>query len=265
VWVAKCLHPRLLRERDAYTGPLAGAGLAPELSATLTDDQGRVWLILEDGGIPLTLESMREHASGCVELLARIHQHSWRPGRRGFRLRPVHVEHGRRHLKGEWSIALSRVRRATEAGTMAAEDLPGAAEATRILGEAWNALSRYPARFIHGDLQPANLLVLNTGTIQAIDWSQWGMGSPLWDLAGLTLDLAERDRAAFLEAYLAARRVRDFGDWAEALDRVRPLRHILGLGVLADHTLNGDPAGFVARGLERRLEGWRRSRVRTLA
>ncbi len=53
-WVAKRLHPRLLRERAAYTGPLAGTGLAPRLEAQVESGDGTLWLVFEDAGRTLS-------------------------------------------------------------------------------------------------------------------------------------------------------------------------------------------------------------------
>ena len=260
-WVAKRLHPRLLRERAAYAGPLAGADVAPRMVAQAEAAGASLWIVLEDGGralAPADLEAAPEEAAA---LAARLHGIAWRPAPRPPWPRPVHVRHGRRHLAGEWRIALGRAQAGVVGGVLEAELLPSTEEAAAVFERSWAAVCTRGTSFLHGDLQAANLLRGEDGRLRAVDWSQWGYGPSLLDLASLGADLGERARERFLDAYLDARALGgDLRPWREALALALPYRLFIGLAVLAEYALRGEHGEAVRDRLPERARAWRAAR-----
>ena len=256
-WVAKRLHPALRREAAAYRGPLAALDLAPRLIAHVADDEGFRWIVMEDAGSPLAGLDPAAWLADVASLAARIHEVSpnrlhaprWR--------RRAHVRHGFRHLRGEWRIAVARVESGVRAGVLENDVAPTDAEARRVLEEAWRAMAATGPGLVHGDFQLANILRADAGPTRAVDWSQWGEGSPLVDLVSIAMDLSEEDRDRFLDLYLARRGLEtDRVAWGERLGRALPLRQLFGVGVLAHYAVEGSRPKTVAASLPRRLEGW---------
>ncbi len=274
-WVAKRLHPRLLRERAAYTGPLSGTGIAPRLEAQVEARDGTLWLVFDDAGHALSPSDLCASPDEAAELLARVHAIPWRPAPRPPWPRPVHVVHGRRHLAGEWRIALGRAQAGVVGRVIDADLLPSPEEAYAVFERTWSAMSARGESFVHGDLQAANLVRGADGALRAIDWSQWGYGPSLLDVAGLAADMDERGRERFLDAYLDARgRASDRGAatgpartgpdelqlWRAAMAQALPYRIFLGLAVLAEYALRGTRADAVCARLPERVAAWRAAR-----
>ncbi len=269
-WVAKRLHPALRRELAAYRGPLAGLDLAPRLVSSFEDREGVLWILLEDAGRPLAGLDPAGWLAGAAALAARIHDVPAERLRVPFWRRPVPhlrrkvmVHHGRRHLAGEWRIALDRIEEGVRAGVLENDVAPTDAEAHHVLDEAWAAMAAGGSGLVHGDLQPTNLLRDDRGRVRAIDWSGWGTGSPLVDLMSVTLDLSEEDRDRFTTVYLERRGLGgDGAAWRDRLRRALPLRQLLGVGVLAHYAAHGLRRETVEDSLPRRLEGWNTMRTR---
>lgn len=256
-WVAKRLHPALRREEAAYRGLLAALDVAPRLIAHAEDDEGCRWIVMEDAGSPLTGLDPAAWLADVASLAARIHEVSpsryhappWR--------RRAHVRHGFRHLRGEWRIAVARVESGVRAGVLENDVAPTDAEARRVLDEAWTAMAATGPGLVHGDFQLSNILRAGAGRARAVDWSQWGEGSPLVDLVSIAMDLSEEDRDRFLDLYLARRGLEaDRAAWIQGLGRALPLRQLFGVGVLAHYAVEGSRPETVAASLPRRLEGW---------
>jgi aminoglycoside phosphotransferase (APT) family kinase protein len=279
-WVAKRLHPRLLRERAAYTGPLSGTGIAPRLEMQVEASDASLWLVFEDAGLALSPSALSASAEEAAALAARVHTIPWRPAPRPPWPRPVHVAHGRRHLAGEWRIALDRAAAGVVGGVIEADLLPSPAEAHAVFERASSAMGARGESFVHGDLQAANLVRGADGALRVIDWSQWGYGPTLLDVAGLTADMDERARERFLDAYLDARgSAAETGAatglartgpgelqlWREALAQAIPYRIFIGLAVLAEYALRGVRTDAVCERLPERVAAWRAAREEAAA
>ncbi len=279
-WVVKRLHPRLLRERAAYAGPLTGTGIAPRLEMQVEARDASLWLVFEDAGQALSPSELSACAEDGAVLMARAHAIRWRPAPRPPWPRPVHVVHGRRHLAGEWRIALERAGAGVVGGVIEADLLPSREEAGALFERTWAAMTARGESFVHGDLQAANLVRGADGTLRAIDWSQWGYGPSLLDVAGLASDMDDRARERFLDAYLDARgRAGELGAaigpartgpgdlqlWREALAQALPYRVFIGLAVLAEYALRGERADVVSDRLPERAAAWRAAREEAAA
>jgi aminoglycoside phosphotransferase (APT) family kinase protein len=90
------------------------------------------------------------------------------------------------------STAALRTRLGTECAALVSGGLlpAGLVARNRELAEA--ALAPRPAVFVHGDLQPAHVLLDGDEVVGVLDWSEGAQGDPLADLATLTLGYAER-------------------------------------------------------------------------
>jgi hypothetical protein len=265
-WVAKRLHPRLLRERAAYTGPLTGTGIAPRLEMQVEARDASLWLVFEDAGQALSPSALSASAEEAAALVARVHAIPWRPAPRPPWPRPAHVVHGRRHLAGEWRIALERAAAGVVGGVIDPALLPSREEADALFERTWTAMGARGESFVHGDLQAANLVRGADGALRAIDWSQWGCGPTLLDVAGLASDMDERARERFLDTYLDARGCgAELQLWRAALAQAIPYRIFIGLAVLAEYALRGVRADAVRERLPERVAAWRAAREEAAA
>jgi aminoglycoside phosphotransferase (APT) family kinase protein len=90
------------------------------------------------------------------------------------------------------STAAVRARLDTECAALVSGGLLPADLVARNRELAEAALAPRPAVFVHGDLQPAHVLLDGDEVVGVLDWSEGAQGDPLADLATLTLGYAER-------------------------------------------------------------------------
>jgi len=65
-------------------------------------------------------------------------------------------------------------------------------------------LAALPARLIHGDFYPANILVEGDDRIRVVDWETCGVGPAVLDLAALVSGRwSEQERERIVDAYFA--------------------------------------------------------------
>lgn len=169
-------------------------------------------------------------------------------------------------MAGEWRIALERAGAGVVGGVIEADFLPSPTEAHAVFERTWSAMCARGESFVHGDLQAVNLVRGNDGTLRAIDWSQWGYGPSLLDVASVAADMCERARERFLDAYLDARgRTSELALWREGLAQALPYRIFIGLAVLAEYALRGEHAQAVRARLPERAAAWRAAREEAAA
>ena len=232
-YVAKKLHPALRREVQAYSGFLRSTGLAPGFIGVHREGADR-WLVLEHGGAQISRTDTARHLPALAALAGRVHglSHRWPRLRLPFP-RPVHVNYGARHLRGEWRIATERLQAAIKAGWADSSVLGTESQRRHVLQQAEEALRAQAPVLLHGDFQGQNVLVGREGTLRLVDWSAWGRGPALLDLTSLTLDLKTDELREFCARYTTAQGGESASEMAEKALQIRPLRHFLGLGVLA--------------------------------
>lgn len=80
-----------------------------------------------------------------------------------------------------------------------------AAVGERFAMDVAERLAALPARLIHGDFYPANILIGQDGRIRVVDWETCGVGPAVLDLAALVSGRwSEQEREQIVDAYLAA-------------------------------------------------------------
>jgi phosphotransferase family enzyme len=80
-----------------------------------------------------------------------------------------------------------------------------AAGTERFAERVAERLAALPARLIHGDFYPANILVETGPRIRVVDWETCGTGPAVLDVAALISGRwSEQERERILDAYLAA-------------------------------------------------------------
>jgi len=257
-WVAKRMHPELVREAAAYTGPLTGGTLAPSCRAVVEDAGGGRWLLLEDAGESLAAAALPGLLDPLATLAAELHDLPSPVDRRFWR-RPVHVVHDRRHLLGELRIAFERLRRAEAEGILPAGFTPRPNTEAAVLEPGWRTPVRSDTGFVHGDFTADNVLRGADGRLRAVDFSQWGRGPRLWDLTAMTLDLDDASRRRFVEAYLGRRRsldptLRNAVLWTAGMECLRPPRLLIVLGAIC--AAGDDDSPGRRERLNRRLDQW---------
>ncbi len=129
----------------------------------------------------------------------------------------------------------------------AAADLVDVAAVRRAAAESAEAIDeRVDARFVHGDLIPGNLLMMNRRLAAVIDWGTAGYADPAQDLGLAWAVLDGPDRELFRQLVDA-----DDATWLRA--RAFELEHAVG-GVLYYAPRNHPLADVMARTLHRILD-----------
>lgn len=171
------LAPDPRREIAVYRdvlAPLAVDGTAQVAAA----DKTAGWLVLEFvDGTPLWQIGELETWQAAARWLARLHA------------LPVPTD--------KWLLQYDE--------TQLKERLRLAPGTEQFAGHVAKHLAALPARLIHGDFYPANILVEGDGRIRVVDWETCGVGPAVLDLAALVSGRwSEQERKRILDAYLAA-------------------------------------------------------------
>jgi Ser/Thr protein kinase RdoA (MazF antagonist) len=171
------LAPDPRREIAVYRdvlAPLAVDG-APQVAAA---DERAGWFVLEFvSGTPLWQIGELETWRAAARWLARLHA------------QPVPA--------GEWLLHYDETR--------LEQRIRLAPETERFAAPVAQRLASLPARLIHGDFYPANILVEAPGRIRVVDWETCGLGPAVLDLAALVSGRwSEQERERIVDAYLAA-------------------------------------------------------------
>lgn len=154
--------------------PLAVDGTAQVAAA----DQTAGWLVLEFvDGTPLWQIGELETWQAAAHWLARLHA------------LPVPTD--------KWLLRYDE--------TQLRERVLLAPGTERIAERIAERLAVLPARLVHGDFYPANILVEGDGEIRVVDWETCGVGPAVLDLAALVSGRwSEQERERIVDAYLAA-------------------------------------------------------------
>jgi hypothetical protein len=171
------------REIMAYVHILGDLEIdAPAYCASVIDEE-RAWLFLElVEGVPLWQVGEIEVWETAARCLCALH--AGQPLRTDWLLR-----YDAEHLSRRFALGGS---------------LPHAAEVGARVAKRLAAL---PARFIHGEFYPSNILVQHEAgriRVRPVDWETIGLGPTVLDLAALTAGAWEEDQRRRIEdAYLA--------------------------------------------------------------
>jgi len=172
------LAPDPRREIAVYRNVLAPLAVDGTAGVTAADEVSSRWLVLElVDGTPLWQIGELETWQEVARWLARLHG---LPVPSAEDLMPYDAG----HLEERLRLA------------------PAARGFAKHVAERLAAL---PARLIHGDFYPANILVDAEGQIRVVDWETCGVGPAVLDLAALVSgSWGEAERRAIVDAYLAA-------------------------------------------------------------
>jgi aminoglycoside phosphotransferase (APT) family kinase protein len=171
------LAPDPGREIAVYRDILAPLAVDGTARVAAADGTSARWLVLElVDGTPLWQIGERETWEAAATWLARLHA------------LPVPTEEGL--LRYDPCQLRARLQLAPVA--------------ERFARHVADRLAALPARLIHGDFYPANILVEADGRIRVVDWETCGVGPAVLDLAALVSgrwSTPERER--IVDAYLA--------------------------------------------------------------
>ena len=172
------LAPDPRREIGVYRDVLAPLAVDGTARIAAVDETAAGWLVLEFiDGTPLWQIGELETWQAAARWLARLHA--------------LPVPTDERLLRYDETRLEERIRLAPDT--------------ERFAGQVAQRLASLPARVIHGDFYPANILVEETGRIRVVDWETCGVGPAVLDLAALISGRwTERERERILSAYLAA-------------------------------------------------------------
>jgi aminoglycoside/choline kinase family phosphotransferase len=252
-WIAKDVPPerarleRLVLERWLPRAELAGH--APTLLGVEAGPEGsRSWLVYEDLG-ERTLERCLddpERVRDAARVVARLHRRFREHALLG-ECRTFGHDLGAAFFRGSVRDAL-RALRALGPGVLARR--PGLPALWQRLVERLEALDAEtawrcevldalggPETFLHGDLFPSNLVVVEgggAGRIHLIDWDHAGVGPSMYDVSTFLLRLPSARRASALADYLGERGAWDgsapgVGDWNLLFDTAERARLANGI------------------------------------
>jgi Ser/Thr protein kinase RdoA (MazF antagonist) len=209
---ARTVKPAFLheprREVETYSRILAPAGLGPRCIAAVADaEPKRYWLLIEKvPGIELWQTGDLAVWEDVAAWLGRLHAR--------FAGRAEELRTANPHLLEcsdgwfrEWgeragaALADSSDRRAAELAT-----------ALERYGEVVGALAALPRTFVHGELYPANVLVVQDSDpvgVYPVDWEMAAIGPGLLDLAALVGGWPSQHRQRLSSAYLRGLREAD--------------------------------------------------------
>ena len=172
------LAPDPRREIAVYRDVLAPLAVDGTARVAAVDETDAGWLVLElVDGTPLWQIGALETWQAAARWLARLHE------------LPVPAE--------EWLPRYDEAR--------LEERLRLAPGAERFARQVAEHLAALPARLIHGDFYPANILVDENDRIRVVDWETCGLGPAVLDLAALVSGRwSEQERERIVDAYLAA-------------------------------------------------------------
>jgi aminoglycoside phosphotransferase (APT) family kinase protein len=192
------------RELETYRRILAPAGIGPRCFGVVAEsDPPRHWLVIEK--VP-GLELWQIGELSVWEEVA-----GWLGGlHSGFAGSREEVSEANPHLldlSGDWFSSWCRraLERLGHSDDPRAESLR---DALQSYGDVVSALARLPRTFVHGELYPSNVLVVqgNPSRICPVDWEMAGIGPGLVDLAALVGGWDEPLRRRLIAAYLRGNR-----------------------------------------------------------
>jgi Ser/Thr protein kinase RdoA (MazF antagonist) len=172
------LVPDPRREIAVYRDVLAPLAVEGTAQVAAADETTARWLVLEFvDGTPLWQIGELESWRAAARWLARLHA------------LPVPADE---RLVRYDSAQLAERLRLTPASERFAERVA-------------ERLAALPARLIHGDFYPANILLDRKKRIRVVDWETCGVGPAVLDLAALVSGRwSEQERERITDAYLAA-------------------------------------------------------------
>lgn len=172
------LAPDPRREINVYRDVLAPLAVDGTARIAAVDETAAGWLVLEFiDGTPLWQIGELETWEAAARWLARLHA--------------LPVPTDERLLRYDETCLEERIRLGPDTEPFA--------------HQVAQRLASLPARLIHGDFYPANILVEETGRIRVVDWETCGVGPAVLDLAALISGhWTEQEREQILSAYLAA-------------------------------------------------------------
>jgi Phosphotransferase enzyme family len=172
------LAPQPRREIAVYRDILHSLGLDGPARVAAADDTSTGWLVLElIDGTPLWQIGDLDTWKEAARWLARFHT--------------LDVPDDECLVRYDAAQLRARLELTPEAAPLA----------TRVADQ----LASLPARLIHGDFYPANVLVEHGPRIRVVDWETCGIGPAVLDLAALVSGRwSESERQRILGAYRAA-------------------------------------------------------------
>ena len=190
------------REIETYRRILAPAGIGPRLFASVADaDPPRHWLAIEKvPGVELWQIGELEVWERVAGWLAAFHASFHGRGAELLALNPHLLEHSESWY-GSWRERASAALRAS-ADPRAGELGP----ALERYGDVAAALAAMPTTLIHGELYPANVLVVREARppdVRPVDWEMAAVGPGLVDLAALVEGWGAIERDRLVAAYRA--------------------------------------------------------------
>ena len=192
------------RELETYRRILAPAGIGPRCFGVVSEsDPPRHWLVIEKvPGVELWQIgelSVWEEVAGWLGDL-----HGSFAGRREEvrQANPNLLDLSEEWFGSWWRRALDRL---TDSDDPRAESLR---RALRSYDDVGGALAALPRTFVHGELYPSNVLVVqgSPSRICPVDWEMAGIGPGLVDLAALVGGWDEPQRRRLIDAYIVGGR-----------------------------------------------------------
>jgi hypothetical protein len=189
------------RELETYRRILDPAEIGPRYIAGVTEpDAGRYWLLIEKvPGVELWQIGELEVWEEVARWLGGFHS--------TFMARLDEVKAANPHLldlSAEWFESWCRraLERLGEPDDRRTSALRTALEG---YGDVVRALTGLPRTFVHGELYPSNVLVVQDGASRVcpVDWEMSGVGPGLVDLAALVGGWGESERSRLVAAYLS--------------------------------------------------------------
>ena len=188
------------RELETYRGILAPAGIGPRCVAAVSEtDPARHWLLIEKvPGLELWQIGELSIWEEVARWLGAFHA--------AFSGRLDQVRDANPHLldfSANWfrSWRDRALERLADSSDPRASSLGGALER---YDEVVDSLARLPRTFVHGELYPSNVLIVQGDPLRIcpVDWEMAAIGPGLVDLAALVGGWGEGERRRLVGAYL---------------------------------------------------------------
>jgi hypothetical protein len=226
------------REVETYRRILAPAGIGPRCLAAVTEASASCcWLLLEKiPGVELWQVGEVDVWEDAARWLGGFHARFAADLDALSAANPHLLEH-----TGAWFRSW-RERAVAALAQSADERAQALVAALERYGEVVEALAELPRTFVHGELYPSNVLVVQSERppgVYPVDWEMAGIGPGLLDLAALAGGWAPGERESLTRAYLdgvgaTGTSSRELGELTAGLARCRLHLALQWLGWSAD-------------------------------
>lgn len=192
------------REIDTYQRILGPSGIGPRLYASVTDgERSSYWLLIEKvQGVELWQIGEFEIWEAAAEWLGRMHAQFQGRTEELREASPHLLDHTPEWYRAWCERAISAVKRSGD------QRAPALVDVVHDYDSVAARLATLPRTLIHGELYPANLLIVRRGgavRVVPIDWEMAGVGPGVIDIAALSAGWADSQAERLVRAYAAGR------------------------------------------------------------